>query len=150
MADYEVRAVPAHEVYPLRRALLHTSDPEANAEYLDDDHRDALHVGGFRSRRLVGVASITPARMPGEPEPGAWRLAGVAVDHGHRGYGLGAQLVDRCLEHAAASRARLVWAIVPAGTYGFFADRGLGRVGEPLVGDGGAPQYRVMARFASP
>ena len=95
MAEFEVRAVEADEVRELRRALLRPHQKVEELVYAGDDHPDALHVGGFRHGQMVGIASITPRPMPGHPERAAWQVRGMAVDHGHRGYGLGGRLLRR-------------------------------------------------------
>lgn len=147
MAEYDVRSIPVAEARLLRRALLHYRRDPFLSEYPCDEDPEALHVGGFRDRRLVGVASISPEPLPGDPGPDVWRVRGLVVDHGHRGYGLGGLLLDRLLDHAAAMGARIVWGIAPAAVYGFCFRHGLERHGEPLVDADGTPLYRVVARF---
>lgn len=142
-----MRSIPVAEARLLRRALLHRRDEAFLADYPSDGDAEALHVGGFRDGRLVGVASIAPEPLPGDPGPDVWRVRGLVVDHGQRGYGLGGLLLDRLLDHAAAMGARIVWGIAPAAVYGFCLRYGLERRGEPLVGEGGEPLYRVVARF---
>jgi GNAT superfamily N-acetyltransferase len=150
VAEYDVRAIPLDEIRMLRSALLHPGSESFVSSYAGDEDRDALHLAGFRDDRMVGVASIVPEPLPGEPGSDVWRIRGLAVDHGHRGYGLGGILLDRLLDHAAAMGARLVWAIVPAAAYGFCFRYGLERLGDPLVDADGTPLYRVVARFAPP
>jgi len=143
-----VRAIPVGEVRMLRRALLHAPDEPFVSEYPGDDDPEALHLAGYRDREMVGVASLVPEPLPVEPGPDEWRIRGLAVEHGHRGYGLGGLLLDRLLDHAAAMGARIVWGIAPAAAYGFCFRYGLERHGEPLVDADGTPLYRVIARFA--
>ena len=69
-----------------------------------DEHPDTLHIGGYRRDNLVGIGTIIRQPMPGSAETEAWRVRGVAVDHGHRGYGLGAMLLHRLIEHAGVNR----------------------------------------------
>jgi GNAT superfamily N-acetyltransferase len=148
VAEYDVRSIPLDEVRMLRRALLHPRSDAFESEYPGDEEHDALHLAGFRDNRMVGVASIAPEPLPGEPGADVWRVRGLVVDHGHRGYGLGELLLNRLLDHAAALGARIVWGIAPAAVYGFFSRFGLERHGEPLVDADGTPLYRVVARFA--
>jgi GNAT superfamily N-acetyltransferase len=148
VAEYDVRSVPLDEVRIFRRALLHPRTDAVESTYPGDEDRDALHLAGFRDGRMAGVASIAPGSLLGEPGPDVWRVRGLVVDHGHRGYGLGGLLLSRLLDHAAAMGARIVWGIAPAAAYGFFSRFGLERNGEPLVGADGTPQYRIVARFS--
>jgi GNAT superfamily N-acetyltransferase len=148
VAEYDVRSAPLDEVRVLRRALLHPQTDAFMSAYPGDEDHDALHLAGFREGRMVGVASIAPEPLPGEPGPDVWRVRGLVVDHGHRGHGLGELLLNRLLDHAAAMGARIVWGVAPAAVYAFFSRFGLERHGEPLVDADGTPLYRVVARFA--
>ncbi|HSG78299.1 MAG TPA: GNAT family N-acetyltransferase [Acidimicrobiia bacterium] len=146
MSEYDIRAVEAAAAQGLRHAVL---DPRASTDRFQDVGDEApstLHLGGFRGEHLAGVASIARRRSPDETGGDAWRLHGVAIEHGHRGWGLGAQLLERCLEHAAVHQARLVWCDTPAGTFGFFERFGFHRVGDPFT-VGGIPHYRMAVRF---
>jgi predicted GNAT family N-acyltransferase len=146
MSEYEIRSVDPTEAQGLRRAVLTPTALADRSRSIDDDAPSTLHVGGFRGEHLAGVASIARRRSPDEPGDGTWRLHGVAIELGHRGWGLGAQLLQRCLEHAASHQARFVWCDVPAGTFGFFERFGFHRVGDPFTVDS-APHYRMAVRF---
>lgn len=148
VAEYDVRPIPVAEARLLRRALLHPRTEPFVADYPADDDGEALHLGGFRDDRLVGVASIAPEALPDHPGPDVWRVRGLVVDHGHRGFGLGGLLLDRLMDHAAAMGACIVWGVAPAAVYGFCLRFGLERHGDPLRDADGTPLYRVVARFA--
>jgi GNAT superfamily N-acetyltransferase len=139
MSEFEVRPITSEAAGPLRAALLR--DDEGWGETTSE----ALHLGGFRNGRLVGFASVAPQRAPDDPGPGAWRLRGIAVDHGHRGYGLGGLMLRRCLGHATARGARIVWSRIPATVFGFFEHHGFERVGDPYEDAAGLPHYLVTA-----
>jgi predicted GNAT family N-acyltransferase len=72
----------------------------------------------------------------------------MAVDHGHRGYGLGGLMLRRCLEHAAQHAGRMVWCSARAEVYGFFERHGFGRRGDPFELPGIGPHYLMVAPFA--
>lgn len=146
MSEYDIRAVTATAARDLRRAVLHCTADRVDRSAQGDESPTTLHVGGYRGERLAGVATATRARMPGESEPDAWRIHGIAVDYGHRGWGLGGRLLERCLEHAAVQTARLAWCDSPAGTFGFFENFGFHRVGDPFTVDD-VPHYRLVVRF---
>ncbi len=144
MSEYEIRPITAADTHAVRRAVLHPTSDDVSTAW--DTAASALHVGGFRHDTLLGVASIAPRRMPDTTETETWMLYDVAVDFGVRGWGLGTQLVDRCLEHAAVQRARIVWLDTPAGSFGFFDRMGFVRIGDPFTREG-LPFYRMVARF---
>lgn len=134
MSDYEIRTVTAAGVRSLRLALV--GEPEVDGDGLPE----ACHLGAYRDEVLVGVGSIHPESMPAGYRDGAWRVHGLGVEHGHRGIGVGALLLERLLEHAAGHDPQAAWCVAPAGVYGFFERFGFRRTGEPLEGSSG-PQY---------
>lgn len=145
MAEFEVRAVEAEQVRELRRVLLRPHQKTEELIYTGDDHPDALHLGGFRHGVMVGIATITPRPMPGRPEREAWQVRGMAVDHGHRGYGLGGLMLRACLAHAAARGGRLAWCNARAGSFGFYERYGFRRDGDPFELPDIGPHYRMFS-----
>jgi len=143
VSDYQLQTVPASTVLELRTALVLRHGP-GSASVLGDDHPMSLHVAAYRDEVLIAIGSIHPQRMPGGNQPDAWRLHGVAVDHGHRGVGIGALILDRCLEHAVEHDARLAWCTAPAAAFGFFEHFGFRRTGDP-IDDAGEPNYVLFA-----
>lgn len=146
MSDYDIRTSDLGSVMPLRVALLDPAhrDPDPSA---GDEHPSARHVGAFHEDRLVGVASIHPQGMPGGYKTNSWRLVGVAVDHGHRGVGVGALLVERCLEHASGLDAKVAWCLAPAGAFGFFERLGFRRSGDPIDDPDRGPHYLLFCEL---
>ena len=149
MSEFAVRPVPGDDIVDLRLALLRGLASGDDGFWSGDDQRDTLHVGGYRDGALVGFATIVRQRAPGITEPNAWQITEIAVDHGHRGYGLGGQMLRRCLEHAAARNARIAWCRIPAGAYGFFQHFGFQRRGQPFEDPAGGPRYLMAAAFAT-
>ena len=147
MSDYELQRIEAAEARPLRRALLHPSLPLAAVDYQADSHPSALHVGAFKDWVLVGIATVHPQPMPSAIRTGAWRIRDIAVEHGHRGRGVGAWMLERCLEHAATAEGQVAWCTARAGAYGFFEHVGFRRRGQPFELPGGGPHYLVVAEF---
>jgi predicted GNAT family N-acyltransferase len=143
MSEFQVRAVEAEEVRPLRRALLRPHQRVEELVYQGDDHPDTLHVGGFRHGHLVGIATVIPRPLPGRRERHAWQVRGMAVEHGQRGYGLGGLLLDACVAHAAARGGRLVWCNARAGSFGFYERYGFHPDGDPFELPDIGPHYRM-------
>lgn len=143
MSDYDLRTVADVDVHDLRQALM-LRHGTASPSIPGDDHPAALHVAAYRDEIQVAVASTHPEPMPDGYRTGAWRLHNIAVDHGHRGVGVGALLVERCLEHAAGHEARAAWCMAPAGAFGFFERYGFVRTGDPIADDAG-PHYLLFA-----
>ena len=145
MSDYDIRIVPVADVLDLRTALLlrhHPGSPSASG----DDHTAAFHVAAYYDETQVAVGSIHPEPMPDGYKTDSWRIHDLAVDHGHRGVGVGAMLLERCLEHAVGFEARVVWCLAPAGAFGFFERYGFQRTGDPIDASTG-PQYLLFAQL---
>jgi GNAT superfamily N-acetyltransferase len=147
MSEFEVRVITARDTYELRRALLRPHQRVNEMTWPGDEHLDTLHIGGFRGEQLVGIATIHRQPMPGSPEPDAWRIRGVAVDHGHRGYGLGAMLLHRLLDHATTAGGRIAWANATATSFGFFEHHGFHRRGDPFELPEIGPHYVVYTEL---
>jgi N-acetylglutamate synthase-like GNAT family acetyltransferase len=144
MTDHEfaITVIDVDTGAHLRNALLRAVDAASSAR------PDGFHVGGYIGDTLVGVASIHPEAPPdGTPDP-AWRLAGVAVEHGFRGHGLGLLLVERCLDHAAAAGGTLVWAGTSKTALGFFERLGFHTFGES--GEGTTLVRRIIGATRRP
>jgi len=145
MADYELQTIAPAEARPLRRALLHQLLPTAAVDYQSDHDPESLHIGAFKDGALVGVASVHPQAMPNSPEPAAWRIRDIAVERGHRGRGVGAWLLERCLEHASTRSGSVIWCTTRVAAYGFFERMGFSRAGPPIEDPDEGPQYTVYA-----
>jgi GNAT superfamily N-acetyltransferase len=141
MSEFEIQGIAAEDTHELRRALLRPHQTPAEMVWPGDDTPDALHVGGFRNNRVVGIATIHRQRLPGSAEHQAWRIRGMAVEHGQRGRGLGAMLLHRCLDHAQSEGARVVWCNARVGAFGFFEHHGFRRRGDPFELPEIGPQY---------
>jgi GNAT superfamily N-acetyltransferase len=145
MSDYEFEVIEAAEARPLRRALLYPGAAPEAVDYPGDSHPSARHLGAFKDGVLVGVATIHPQPMPAATRTGAWRIRDVAVEHGHRGQGIGALLLERLLEHAAVHQGVVAWATVRIAAFGFFEHFGFARSGPPVDDPAEGPQYLMHA-----
>lgn len=147
MSDYEIERIEPAEARPLRRALLYPTSPPGAVDYEADAHPSALHVGAFKDGVLIGIATVHPQPMPSATQAGDWRVRDVAVEHGHRGQGVGAWLLERCLEHASAGDGRVAWCTARVGAYGFFERLGFRRTGAPFEDPQGGPQYLMYTEL---
>jgi GNAT superfamily N-acetyltransferase len=147
MSEFDVRPITAGETYELRRALLRPHQRVHEMTWPNDEDTRTLHLGGFRGDRLVGIGTLHHQPMPGSTEYEAWRIRGLAVDHGHRGYGLGAQLLFHLIEHATIGAGKVVWANATAASFGFFEHHGFARRGDPFELPEIGPHYVVYTEI---
>jgi len=105
-----------------------------------DDRPGAGHwVATTPELGLIGVVSVMPEAVPWDPQTGeAWRLRGMATAPEARGWGVGADLVARVLEHARAQKGRILWCTARMGAVGFYQRQGFTTWGEtwdePVIG----------------
>ncbi len=88
---------------------------------------------------LIGVVSVVPEPFPWEPAGGHdWRLRGMATAPEVRGWGVGADLVARVLDHARVAQGRILWCTARLGAVGFYQRQGFTTRGEtweePVIG----------------
>jgi len=80
-----------------------------------------------------------PEAAPWDPPGDAgWRLRGMATAPEVRGWGVGADLVTRVLEHARAQQGRVLWCTARIPAVGFYQRQGFvtrgGTWEEPVIG----------------
>lgn len=128
----EVRDITAEASRPIRHAVLHPGRPVEELFLDGDDDPETLHVGGFVDGELVSVGRVSREPPPGSEDPDAWRLRGMATLEPHRGTGVGAAVLRRCLEHAAARGATEVWCNARVRARTFYERAGFHAEGEPF------------------
>ena len=105
-----------------------------------DDRPDAGHwVATSIDLGLIGVVSVMPEAVPWDlAGDSGWRLRGMATAPEVRGWGVGADLVGRVLEHARAHQGRVLWCTARLGAAGFYRRLGFVTRGdtweEPVIG----------------
>ena len=105
---FSVCSVPVEWVYPLRTAVLLEGRPDS-CRFRGDDDASTLHLAVYQNERIVAVASVCREALSGSVSDAEWRLRGIAVEEGLRGYGLGRLLVKLCLDHVQKEGGRLAW-----------------------------------------
>lgn len=120
-----VQPVTAADVVPLRHAVLRAGQPVETAMYPADGAPETFHAAAHdEDGRIVGVATVSPEGHPDGPQPGDWRLRGMATDPSVRGRGFGAQALHAVLDHARAHGGTRVWCNARAGARGFYEHEG--------------------------
>ena len=145
MSDVEVRFISAAETRPVRAAILRPGRPPETLIYPEDGDEEAAHFGAYARGELVGVASLYHRTLPGEDDPNAWQLRGMATLESVRGRGYGKMILDACIEHVSRKRGSVLWCNARKGAVGFYEASGFKIVGEEFdVPDIGA--HFVMLR----
>jgi GNAT superfamily N-acetyltransferase len=127
-----IEAVSAAAVRPLRQAVLRPHQRAGELVWAGDEDPAALHAAAFDGEALLAVASVVPAPHPRDPRPGDWRVRGMATRPEARGRGLGAALLERCLEHARAHGGARAWCNARTPVIAFYERAGFLVEGEPF------------------
>jgi predicted GNAT family N-acyltransferase len=142
--DVTIRRVTSAETRPLRHAVLRPHQRPEELVYPGDDAPETLHLAAYRRDELIGTASLYREPPPGSEDPRAFRLRGMAVAPADQGSGLGAELLRRCLEHAAREDASVVWCNARTRAARFYARHGFEARGEEFELPGIGPHYVMV------
>lgn len=143
--SHQLRRITAEETRPLRQRVLRPHQPPEAMVYPGDDHPDTLHLGAYMGEQQVGVASLYREAPPGEVDPAAWRLRGMAVAPELQGAGFGRALLERCVEHATEQGGTRVWCNARTSAARFYTVMGFAVVGDEFELPGIGPHH-VMVR----
>jgi GNAT superfamily N-acetyltransferase len=140
---------PAATVALRRRVLRpHESEEQVAAAM---NHPDLVAVGVVVDDGVVACALAQPEACPDPVEGGSpWRLRGMATDPGHRGRGLGAAVLARLLDEAAARGADVVWCNARLPAVGLYRRAGFETLGEPWEEPVIGPHVRMAVGLPRP
>jgi predicted GNAT family N-acyltransferase len=128
-----IAIAPLDAVRRLRDAILRPDFPPGGSVYPGDAAQETLHAGAFLEGELIAVASICRESPPGEADPLAWRVRGMATVSAWRGRGLASRLLTRCVEHAQSHGGARLWCTARATVSGFYVTHGFVTVGEAFT-----------------
>jgi GNAT superfamily N-acetyltransferase len=115
-----IREITVEQTWLLRRDGLNPGKLLPSAIDPRDAVEGARHLGWFEGDRLLGVGSISRHPLPLEPDAIAWFVRGMSVAHGQRSRGIGGQILDALIVHAAGrDPGGLAWchARIPAESF---------------------------------
>lgn len=144
--QFTIRPITATETRPLRHAILRPHLPFEAMAFEGDDAPDSLHVGAFIADELVGIASVSRAPLPGDIDPRAWKLRGMATKESARRMGCGRALIDACVNHIIAHDGDMVWCNGRTSALGFYRAMGFETRGEEFESPSGTGPHYVMVR----
>jgi GNAT superfamily N-acetyltransferase len=96
-----IRAVAPEQTWLLRRDALRPGKPLPSELDPRDTVPDACHLGWFEGARLVGVGTISRHPLPLDPAATAWFVRGMSVVEGERSRGIGGEILEALIAHAA-------------------------------------------------
>ncbi len=120
-----IRAIAPERTHALRQRILRRHQPISEMEYPGDREADTVHLGAFDAERLVGIASLYREPWREDPRPGDWRLRGMTVEDRLRGAGVGAALLQACIDHVRGAGGKRLWCNARTPAQGFYERFGL-------------------------
>lgn len=137
----EVRVVSHEVTAPLRQVVLRpwlsvadvlaTDDEGANVAVLDGDH-------------VLACASVRQEGFPDDPQPGDWRLRGMASDPEVRGAGHGSAALAAAVTYAIEQGATRLWCSARSGAVGFYEKHGWATYGDEYDVEPIGPHYLML------
>ena len=121
----QLAAVSADVVRPLRQEILRPGHTGEKLVFPGDEHPETLHAAVSIENRVVAVATLMPDPHPYDPEPGDWRLRGMATSPELRGRGIGAALLAACEAHARDHGGTRLWCNARVNARAFYERGGL-------------------------
>ncbi len=140
----EVRRLTASETWPLRQSQLRPHQTVQEMRYPGDDADATRHFGAWSDAELVGIASLYQEPLPEKPAVTGWRLRGMAVLPSQRRAGVGAKLVEACLDHARREGGGLIWCNARENALAFYASLGFTSLRGPFDLPGIGPHFLLI------
>jgi GNAT superfamily N-acetyltransferase len=126
-----IQAIEAAETLGLRHRVLRPQQSLEDCAYPLDTAPESCHLGCVMGGDLVGGASVYHEAPVGEDDPHAWRLRGMAVLEGARGFGIGQQLLAAIVDYVAGRNgAAVLWCNARVSATGFYEAAGFAARGE--------------------
>ena len=136
---FQIRRIDAADTRPLRHAILRPNQPFEATVYPLDQEPASGHLGAFLGDELVGVASVFNEARPGDTDPCAWRLRGMATREQDRGQGIGSALLHACLDYLRTASGTTLWFNARTTAAGFYSRFGFVVQGEVFNIEGIGP-----------
>lgn len=104
-----IRFIQADDVLAIRNEVLREGrlSPD-QCRFPNDNASESFHLGYFDNERLVCIASFHPQNYKEFPGR-AYQLRGMATLEGHRGKGIGNQLVNFAIVYMRGVKVNYVW-----------------------------------------
>jgi GNAT superfamily N-acetyltransferase len=136
-----IERVPPEIVRPLRHLVLRPGRPLESSIMPGDDK--AIHLALRDGGEPLAVASLYVESLPDGPQPGDWRLRGMAVHPDFQGRGLGGKILDAAAYVAADEGGRRLWCNARTTAAGFYLRHGFVTIGDEFDIEHIGPHLRM-------
>lgn len=136
MSEPIIRVISPDAQHPLRIAILGQGSIEEPPIKPGDDAIETCHVGIYLDDVLVSIASLYQEACPDDPQPGDWRLRGMATLPEYEGKGYGRLALLHCIDHARKYGGQRIWCNARENALGFYQRMDFEVLGGPYSVDG--------------
>lgn len=142
----QIKNIHAKETYPLRHSVLRPLQDISTCAYPGDEDITTFHLGAFKEKELIGIASYYQEKHPDFDDQNQYRLRGMATSPNFRGMNIGKELILEAETILRAHQVDLWWCNARMVALGFYEKNGLSVHGEifeiELIGP-----HKVMFKY---
>ncbi|MFZ9903334.1 MAG: GNAT family N-acetyltransferase [Ilumatobacteraceae bacterium] len=150
--SFIVRRISLDEALPVRLDVLRRGTPARDAAYDGDHESTTVHIGAalLDSHSIVATSTWLVRPWPGDQDPLAVQLRGMAVRDAMQNTGVGRALIDAGIAHARSLGARWVWAKARDSALYFYERCAFSVEGEQFIEPAsGVPHHLVVLDLGS-
>jgi GNAT superfamily N-acetyltransferase len=148
----QIKPITTNQARSIRGPILRPGLPPERTIFPGDDDADTFHVGAFERGELVGIATILHQSPPEDatPDPGFWRLRGMATLSEFRGKGYGGDLGEACIGYVAKQAgATWLWCDARENARGFYERLGFVVRGDIYNMPDSGPHFRMWREITA-
>ena len=126
----EVKQISSKDTYAIRQQILF---PEVgDHQFNGDDADQTIHLGAFRDKKLVSVASFYFNSHPDLDYSNQFQIQGMATLPEYQGQGLSRELLKVGFPLIKRNFADVVWCFARTSAVGFYEKTGFEKLGCPF------------------
>ncbi|MCF6288959.1 MAG: GNAT family N-acetyltransferase [Proteobacteria bacterium] len=141
MSDYNVEQARLEEVIELRHIVVRPNQARSSCYYPEDTYKNTIHfvaktgnelgkIGTETGNEIIGSASIYKEKHPDFSLKQSWRVRGMVVLPEFQGQGIGAQLLETCINHAIKMKGDVIWCNARIDAVKFYKQSGFKIIGD--------------------
>lgn len=130
MSEIKIKKISYLDTFSIRNEILRPGKPIETCFFLGDDHKETIHFGLFKDKKLIGVASCFKVNNDNFKETIQFQLRGMAVLTNYQGSGYGRIFLQEICRLVQKESADLLWFNAREAAVGFYK-----RLGFSILGD---------------
>lgn len=147
-SDYVIRALQSHETIAVRHSVLRPHQTAEQCRYEGDEDTTTFHIGATHGDGdVIGTATVVccnESRFKQFSAERQFRLRGMAVANDFQRQGIGAALLNACLEEATKRDGDMFWCNARLVAVDFYRKYGLSVLNDVPFDIQGIGPHHVM------